>query len=187
MVDQRTYARINLSESPEEEYRLTQVILDKLKFKPKEKDDEKFYIHSKTKLSWMKNKFATDFRIIVRPENSNSIIDIYSDVFTLTSGPDPSYIVDPFYHMLCQLISDQPPMDVSIVEIKKEEIKQLKTDKKVLFDEKADILITKKELTDSNKIILLSFNDFDNIEITIASIFYFFVIPTIQNKIEEPH
>ena len=125
MVDQRTYARINLSESPEEAYRLTQVILDKLKFKPKEKDDEKFYIHSKTKLSWMKNKFATDFRIIVRPENSNSIIDIYSDVFTLTSGPDPSYIVDPFYHMLCQLISDQPPMDVSIVEIKKEEIKEL--------------------------------------------------------------
>ena len=40
MVDQRTYARINLSESPEEAYRLTQVILDKLKFKPKEKVEE---------------------------------------------------------------------------------------------------------------------------------------------------
>ena len=43
-----------------------------------------------------------------------------------------------------------------LIIIKKEEIKQLKTDKKVLFDEKADILITKKELTDSNKIILRS-------------------------------
>ncbi len=125
MVDLRTHGRINLNKSSDEAYRLVQSTLNSLKFKPKEQDDEKLYIHSKTKLSWLKNKFATDFRITVRPQGNDSIIDIYSDAFSVTGGADPSYIVDPFYHTLSQLIADQPPMDVDVVEIKKEQIKEM--------------------------------------------------------------
>ena len=123
MVDLRTFGRIYVHKTPDEAYDVTQAILQQMKLKIKEKNDETFYIHSKTKLSWLKNKFATDFRILVRPNSDQSVIDIYSDVFTLTGGPDTGDIVDPFYKILANIISDQPKMDVEAIEIKTDEIK----------------------------------------------------------------
>ncbi len=120
-----TYARIDLNKSVEESYRLSQSILNSLKLKVKEQDDEKFYIRSRTKSSFLKNSWGTDFRILARPWRNNSVIEIYSNITTITGGADPSFIIDPFYHTLSQLISDQPKMDVGVIEIKTDGILEL--------------------------------------------------------------
>ena len=120
-----TLGKIELNKSPEEGYNLTKAVLDTLGLKIKEKDDEKFFLKSKTKMSWIKNKFGKDFRILVRPAGSFCVIEIYSNITSMSGGPDPSFIVDPFYHQLSQLISEQPPIDVGVINIKTKEVLEL--------------------------------------------------------------
>ena len=51
--------------------------------------------------------------------------EIYSNITSMSGGPDPSFIVDPFYHQLSQLISEQPPIDVGVINIKTKEVLEL--------------------------------------------------------------
>ena len=74
-----TLGKIELNKSPEEGYNLTKAVLDTLGLKIKEKDDEKFFLKSKTKMSWIQNRFGIDFRILVRPAGSFCVIEIYSN------------------------------------------------------------------------------------------------------------
>ena len=126
MADLRTHGRITLNKSSDEAYKLVQRILYILNLKPKDQDDGKLYIHSRTKANFFKNSWGTDFRITVRPQGNDSIIDIYNDALsTFTLSADPSYIINPFYHTLSQLIHEQPPMDVDVSQLKKDQIKEI--------------------------------------------------------------
>ena len=107
------------------------------------KDDEKFFLKSKTKMSWIQNRFGIDFRILVRPAGSFCVIEIYSNITNISGGPDPSYIVDPFYHQLSQLISEQPPIDVGVINIKTKEVLDMFKD---AFKEEIKVVENEKNL-----------------------------------------
>ena len=86
-----TLGKIELNKSPEEGYNLTKAVLDTLGLKIKEKDDEKFFLKSKTKMSWMQNRYGIDFRILVRPAGNFCVIEIYSNVTSdVISYDDPT-------------------------------------------------------------------------------------------------
>jgi len=119
--NERSFARIRIDKDPNEAFELIQDVLDGLKLKPKELIKEKRFIHGKTKMSLLRNKFGEDFRILSKPEGNSSVIDIYYNGIGLT-GPDKGPLIEPFYKKLSKLISNNLPIEISKLDISDEEI-----------------------------------------------------------------
>ena len=121
--NQRSFARIRLNEELDESFALIDDVLKEMKLKPKNVNEEKYFIHGRTKMSFLKNKFAEDFRIMAKAEGTNSVIDIYYNGIGIT-GPDAGTFIEPCHKKLCKIISENPPIDIEMVDLSDEEIEE---------------------------------------------------------------
>ena len=130
--NQRTFARIRINKEPDKTFELIQEILDQMKLKPKKIIKEKYFIRGKTKTSFLKNKFGQDFHIMSKPEENESVIDIYYNGIGLT-GPDKSLLIEPFYKKLIKITSSDLPIEINCIDISDEDI-MMSADKNVRSD-----------------------------------------------------
>jgi hypothetical protein len=119
MGDQKriSFARIRLNQSQQESFEISKKILDLLdlqKWKEKTINDDKQYIFCRPKMGFIKNKVTNNFYIMAKPEGSNSVIDIYFDLVTF--GVVTGQVIDPFYKKLCDELSENPTIEISIIE-----------------------------------------------------------------------
>ena len=56
--NQRSFARIRLNEELDESFALIDDVLKEMKLKPKNVNEEKYFIHGRTKMSFLKNKIG---------------------------------------------------------------------------------------------------------------------------------
>lgn len=123
ITNTRTFASIQVDRNPDECFEIIEKIIQELKIKPKEIIKEKKYLHGKTKLSFLKNKFGEDFRILSKPRENHSVIEIYYNGVVFPIRPDEGPLVKPFYKKLCNIISSKPPIEVTLRDISDDEIK----------------------------------------------------------------
>ena len=120
--DMRTYARITINKPTDETLRLVEIALTKTNPLRYELDQEQNMFKGKTKFSWSKGTYGTEFVILIKRLGDQSIIEIYSNGWTGNLKPDTKPLIDPFYNKLSELIANRPEMDVSVVNMSQEEI-----------------------------------------------------------------
>jgi hypothetical protein len=111
-----SFARIRIGKPQEESFELIKNILDELKLqKWKEKiiDEEKHFIFCKPKFSFISNKVVGNVYIFSKPENNNSVIDIYYDAWVF--GIQTKHVIDPIYNKLCEVLSNKLPIDLNVI------------------------------------------------------------------------
>lgn len=113
----KSLGRITLQASQSEAFSMAAEICRDLKLRIQDVNPEKFMIRGKTRLSWIKNKFAQKFWVLVRDAGESSVIDVYYGAPGI-AGADAGPLIRPFYKKLCERTGLQPSLETGVLSVR---------------------------------------------------------------------
>lgn len=120
----RSFARIELQQSVDNAFHLATKVLLNLKTKLIVSDEKLHLIKGESKPNILKNWGASEFYILIRPKDKQSVIDIWFND-TDFSGPRVDIFITPFYKHICNLLSSSPKIILDVVTMTDKNIEKL--------------------------------------------------------------